>query len=204
MCLSKCEQRPFIQKDFKNHVGLYLLVRISCWKHSVDFDALSKYRRIFRWKTRFGVWRPSQNRRSQSFLILWWLFLAFCGVMQGCSLPDFPRVGVRNSGNPLLGFRGLYMSFYSFRKVGEVEHLDTTCLCCKNFSLTSTGGLQPLCHHWLTWLQRRGAGHIAIDDTWYVRLQITLIGLAFWRGSDFGPKCPHVPQTMAYGLSSLL
>ena len=107
----------------------------------------------------------------------------------------------------------VYMSFYSFRKVGEVEHLettslccehlDTTCLCCKNFSLTSTGGLQPLCHHWLTWLQRRGAGHIAIDDTWYVRLQITLIGLAFWMGSDFGPKCPHVPQTMAYAKAGL-
>ena len=65
------------------------------------------------------------------FLILWWLFLAFCGVMQGCSLPDFRRVGVRNSGTPCLASE-VYMSFYSLRKVGEVEHLETTSLCCKN------------------------------------------------------------------------
>ena len=65
------------------------------------------------------------------FLILWWLFLAFCGVMQGCSLPDFQRVGVRNSGTPCLASE-VYMSFYSLRKVGEVEHLETTSLCCKN------------------------------------------------------------------------
>lgn len=65
------------------------------------------------------------------FLILWWSFLAFCGVMQGCSLPDFRRVGVRNSGTPCLASE-VYMSFYSLRKVGEVEHLETTSLCCKN------------------------------------------------------------------------
>ena len=81
--------------------------------------------------TRFWVWRPFQNRRSPSFWFCDGYSWHFVGSCKGVPYLISGGLGFAISGTPCLASE-VYMSFYSLRKVGEVEHLETTSLCCKN------------------------------------------------------------------------